>query len=340
MKLSEFDYNLPKELIAHYPAERRSSSRLLVLQDRIEHRHFSDLPDLLQAGDLLVFNDSKVMPARLFAQKSTGGHVEVLIERLLDTNTALAHIRASKTPKPSSKLQLFAKNKKALTDSYVTVVGRENDLFNIEFDNNVLDVLHQHGHMPLPPYIERDDETVDLDRYQTVYAKHHGSVAAPTAGLHFDDELLETLKNKGVEFGYVTLHVGAGTFQPVRCDNIEEHKLHSEYIEVSEKLCEQIKKAKANNKRVIAVGTTSVRCLETAKGKPYVGETSIFIYPGYKFHTVDALVTNFHLPKSSLLMLVCAFAGYERVMGAYQAAIAEGYRFFSYGDACFMTLQL
>jgi S-adenosylmethionine:tRNA ribosyltransferase-isomerase len=340
MKLQEFDYNLPKELIAHYPAQKRSDSRLLCLGEGVEHKHFSGLPDLLNSGDLLVFNDSKVIPARLFAQKATGGQIEILIERLLDMNTAVAHIRSSKSPKADSELQLYAKDRAALTDKKITVLGREGDLFKLKFPDNALDVLHEYGHMPLPPYIERDDEVVDMERYQTVYAKHHGSVAAPTAGLHFDDELLEALKNKGVEFGYVTLHVGAGTFQPVRCENIEDHQLHSEYIEVPDKLCEKIKKIKTAGGRVIAVGTTSVRCLETAKGKPYVGDTNIFIYPGYDFHTVDALITNFHLPKSSLLMLVSAFAGYDRVMAAYHEAIAEKYRFFSYGDACFMQPTL
>lgn len=336
MKLSEFDYNLPKSLVAHYPAGERSASRLLCVDEGIHHRQFSDLPSLLNPGDLLVFNDSKVMPARLFAQKITGGKVEVLVERLLDEGEALAHIRSSKSPKADTVLQLFAKDKKTLTKDTLQVLGRKNDLFKIKFEKNALDILYSHGHMPLPPYIDRNDEVTDLERYQTVYAKEHGSVAAPTAGLHFDEALLKTLENKGVEFAYVRLHVGAGTFQPVRSDNIEEHHMHSEYIEVSEKLCEQVEKAKINDKRVIAVGTTSVRCLETAKGRPYVGETDIFIYPGYQFHTVDAMITNFHLPKSSLLMLVSAFAGYERIMNAYKVAIAEKYRFFSYGDACFI----
>jgi len=338
MKLTDFHYELPPELIAHYPMPERTASRLLCLDNRshaVTHRQFSDLLELLQAGDLLVLNNTQVIPARLFGHKQSGGKVEILIERLLDTKRALVHLRASKSPKAGT--QIILEQQIALK-----VVGKTNNLFEVEFcsDKPILEILHLIGHIPLPPYMNRADELSDQSRYQTVYAKHPGAVAAPTAGLHFDENLLAQLKTKGVELAFVTLHVGAGTFQPVRVQNIQEHVMHAEYIEVSPEVCLQVKTAKAKGKRVIAVGTTSVRCLETAAKngeiEPYSGDTQIFIYPGFKFHCVDALITNFHLPESTLLMLVCAFAGYDAVMQAYAEAIKQGYRFFSYGDAMWM----
>lgn len=328
MKVSDFDFALPPELIAQYPKAQRNASRLLYLNKTsgaITHKNFIDLPELLAPNDLLVFNDTKVIPARLFGNKATGGKVEILIERILDINLALAHVKASKTPKVGA--EILVNNFKA------TVIERQNDLFKLKFSEEIVAILEQVGHMPLPPYITRADELSDKERYQTVYAKHKGAVAAPTAGLHFDKEILGKIKNKA----FITLHVGAGTFQTVRVENVTEHKMHAEYIEVSEAVCEQIKQAKANGGRIIAVGTTCVRSLETAAKtgaiKPFKGETDIFIYPGYKFNCIDGILTNFHLPKSTLLMLVCAFAGFDRVMRAYQAAIQEHYRFFSYGDA-------
>jgi S-adenosylmethionine:tRNA ribosyltransferase-isomerase len=338
LTLSDFHYDLPPELIAHYPTPERTASRLLCLENGLlTHRQFSDLPDLLEPGDLLVMNNTRVIPARLLGHKASGGKVELLVERILDEHRALVHIRASKTPKAGSLL--YFEN---ITSE---VLNKQDELFEVHFvdERPLLEILNIIGHIPLPPYINRPDETADRERYQTVYAKHLGAVAAPTAGLHFDQTLLNKLLNKGVEIAYVTLHVGAGTFQPVRVENIEQHVMHAEYAEVSKETCEKIQLAKINNKRVIAVGTTSVRCLETAardgKIKPFVGDTQIFIYPEFKFHCVDALITNFHLPQSTLLMLVCAFAGYEQVMNAYQIAIQKLYRFFSYGDAMWITRQ-
>lgn len=335
MKLSDFHYDLPAELIAQYPTAARTDSRLLQL-DRatgfIKHGKFCDIVDLLQPNDLLIFNNTKVIPARLFGQKQSGGKVEVLVERLLDEHRVLAHIRANKALKIGTEFQL------ADTIS-ATVLGRQDNLFELKFDENktVVEWLEQYGHMPLPPYIERSDEHSDLDRYQTVYAEHRGAVAAPTAGLHFDQAILQRLRDKGINSAYVTLHVGAGTFQPVRVTNIVEHHMHSEWINVPQVTCEAIETTKAQGGRVIAVGTTSVRCLETAaksgKLQPFSGDTNIFIYPGYKFNVIDGLLTNFHLPESTLIMLVSAFAGYESTMNAYQEAVAEKYRFFSYGDA-------
>ena len=332
MRLSNFDYHLPANLIARYPLSQRSSSRLLILNKtngNVEHRQFIELPNLLEPGDLLILNDTKVIPARLLGRKETGGRVEVLIERILATNLALAHIKASKSPKVSTKL-ILENHVKA------EVIGREDDLFELLFDKGVLASLEQYGHIPLPLYIARQDEEFDRERYQTVYARQKGAVAAPTAGLHFDELILKQLVQKGIQFSYLTLHVGAGTFQPVRMENILEHTMHTEYVEVSKATCEQIKKTKQQGKRVIAVGTTSVRALETAcqsgELKPFCGDTRLFIYPGFHFHCIDAMITNFHLPKSTLLMLVCAFGGYENVMKAYQEAIDKQYRFYSYGD--------
>jgi S-adenosylmethionine:tRNA ribosyltransferase-isomerase len=339
MKRQDFHFDLPASLVAQHPATERTGSRLLYVDaavDRLQDMQFRDLPGLLKPGDLLVFNNTRVIPARLFGQKETGGKVEILVERLLGGQEVLAHVRASKSPKPGSYLVLEGGTR-------VKMSGRDGDLFRLEFsgDQTALQVLEESGRMPLPPYIERQDAKADRERYQTVYSAVPGAVAAPTAGLHFDQEMLEQLSSKGINRAFVTLHVGAGTFQPVRVDNIEEHHMHAEYIEVSEQVCEQVRETRENGGRVVAVGTTSVRCLETAsrsgKIEPYMGDTNIFIYPGYEFKTVDALLTNFHLPESTLLMLVCAFAGHKRVMHAYQHAIKEKYRFFSYGDAMFLV---
>jgi len=339
MRVDDFTFNLPEELIAQYPCARRSASRILCLNKHsgnIVHRQFTELPNLLSCKDLLVFNDTQVIPARLFATKVTGGKVEILLERILDKHRVLAHLKFSKPSKLGSRL--------ILTNNYmVEVLGRNNDFFELGFLSNdhVLDILEQIGHIPLPPYIARADEAVDRERYQTVFAKHKGAVAAPTAGLHFDEPLLTKLKDKGIQTAFITLHVGAGTFQPVRVDKIKDHKMHSEYIGVSEEVCEQIKNTKQQGGRVIAVGTTVVRSLETAARNgaifPFSGETDIFIYPGFEFHCIDALITNFHLPKSTLLILVSAFAGFDNIMHAYQEAIRQRYRFFSYGDAMLIS---
>ncbi|MDH5407463.1 MAG: tRNA preQ1(34) S-adenosylmethionine ribosyltransferase-isomerase QueA [Gammaproteobacteria bacterium] len=339
MQRSDFDFHLPEELIAQYPADLRGGSRLLSLSrtnGQIEDCKFADIAELLNPADLLVLNDTRVIPARLFGKKETGGKIEVLVERVLDEHKVLAHVRASKSPSAGTRLD-FA------DDISAQVEGREGDLFILKFasDTPVTELLEQIGKIPLPPYITREADEQDRERYQTVYAKHAGAVAAPTAGLHFDEAMFASLKRKGVDTAYVTLHVGAGTFQPVRVDDISTHKMHSEQIKVSDELCQQVNETKAKGGRVIAVGTTCVRCLETAgrsgQLQPYNGETDIFITPGYEFKIVDALLTNFHLPESTLLMLVSAFAGYDAVMQAYQHAVNEKYRFFSYGDAMFIA---
>ena len=336
MRTRDFDFQLPEELIAQYPLAERSASRLLHVHDtELADRQFSDIVDLLRPNDLLVFNNTKVIPARLHGHKQSGGKVEVLVERVIDEHRVLAHVRASKSPKPGTLLVL----EETIT---AEMLGRQGDLFELEFQSSdsVISLLEQHGHMPLPPYIERNDEQSDQQRYQTVYAKHPGAVAAPTAGLHFDHALLDQLKNMGVEFAYVTLHVGAGTFQPVRVDNIQDHHMHAEYIDVPQDVVEQVRETKARGGRVIAVGTTAVRSLESAAQAGelarFEGDTQIFIYPGYEFRVVDALITNFHLPQSTLLMLVCALGGYEPLMAAYRHAVEARYRFFSYGDAMFI----
>lgn len=338
MRRSDFHFNLPQELIAQYPKSKRSSSRLLCLvgdTGRLEDRHFYDLPSLVRPGDLLVFNDTRVIPARLFAMKDSGGKVEILVERTLGENRLLVQLRASKSPRIGSRLVIADR-------VAATVVERRPPFYVIDFSapQNAIQVLESYGQTPLPPYIRRPALALDQSQYQTVYARHKGAVAAPTAGLHFDDELLAELKSKGVDIGFVTLHVGSGTFKPVRVDEVKEHTMHKEYINVSETLCEQVEKARAAGGRIIAVGTTSVRCLETASQtgtlRPYSGDTDIFIYPGVPVRSVDILVTNFHLPESTLLMLVCAFAGMDNVLQAYRHAVAQGYRFFSYGDAMFI----
>ncbi len=341
MRVADFSFDLPDELIARFPKADRTSSRLLNLDGpsgAVEHKIFSDILELVNENDLLVFNNTKVIPARMFGQKESGGKVEVLVERVLDEHRVLAHIRASKSPKPGNVLILEGKAK-------AIMVARHDTLFELEFDRseNVLDILNDVGHMPLPPYIDRPDNEADRERYQTVYGEKPGAVAAPTAGLHFDDKLMAALKDKGVQMAFVTLHVGAGTFQPVRVESVDEHIMHSEYIEVPQDVVDAVASTKAKGGRVIAVGTTSVRSLESAakihggKLDTYFGDTDIFIFPGYQFNVVDAMVTNFHLPESTLIMLVSAFAGQDNIMGAYNTAIEQQYRFFSYGDAMFLT---
>ena len=338
MRTQDFDFFLPDALIAQHPANARNASRLLHLEGnsgRLADKLFIDLPDFLNAGDLLVFNDTRVIKARLFGVKSTGGNVELLVERVLDAHNVLAHIRASRSPKAGARLKL--------ADAIdAEVISRDDDLFHVKFLNDapVLDLLEHYGALPLPPYITHAAEAEDDERYQTVYAKHAGAVAAPTAGLHFDDAMLSELQAKGVNIAYVTLHVGAGTFQPVRVDNIEDHKMHSEIYHISPETVAMIKATKANGGKIIAVGTTSLRALESAAQhgdlKSGQGETNIFITPGFKFKIVDKLITNFHLPKSTLLMLVSAFAGFEPIKNAYAHAVKQEYRFFSYGDAMFL----
>jgi S-adenosylmethionine:tRNA ribosyltransferase-isomerase len=338
MRRSDFNYDLPQELIAQFPLAKRSASRLLCLSGpngQLADRLFQDLPDLLHPDDLLVFNDTRVMPARLFGRKPSGGRVEILIERVLTPGRGLAQVRASKSPRPGSSI---------VTDNGVElrVTGRQGDLFELESPQiGLMELMGQAGHIPLPPYITRADDEQDLERYQTVYAQRPGAVAAPTAGLHFDQAMLDRLEKQGVQTARVTLHVGAGTFQPVRVERLEEHRMHAEYLEVSEATCEQVRDVRARGGRVVAVGTTCVRSLESASAGgellPFRGDTRLFIRPGYRFRCVDAMITNFHLPESTLLMLICAFSGYEQVMAAYRHAVRERYRFFSYGDAMFLS---
>lgn len=337
MQVADFFFELPESLIARYPLAERRASRLLVLEGpsgALSHRRFADLLDYVRPGDLMVFNDTRVIPARLFGRKATGGQLEILVERVLDTQRVLAHVRASKSPKAGSSILIDGGGE-------AQVLGRQESLFELGFSEPVLPLLERVGHMPLPPYIDRPDEGSDRERYQTVYAQRAGAVAAPTAGLHFDEAMLAALREQGVATAYVTLHVGAGTFQPVRVERIEDHHMHSEWLEVGQAVVDAVAECRARGGRVIAVGTTSVRSLETAARSgqllPFAGETDIFIYPGKPFHVVDALVTNFHLPESTLLMLVSAFAGYRETMAAYAEAVREGYRFFSYGDAMFIT---
>jgi S-adenosylmethionine:tRNA ribosyltransferase-isomerase len=391
MKLSDFTFDLPAELIARRPLPERSSSRLLCVdgkQQQLVHRQFNQIVDLIEPGDLLVFNDTKVIPARLFGRKQTGGQVEMLVERILDRERFLAQVRVSKPPRLGDMIVMS-------DDVSFEFVGRKDQFYEFRYssshpesphchpesphchpesphchpesphchpersegsssddkilrcaqnDNNhksVLDVIESLGEIPLPPYMHREPDESDKERYQTVYARYKGSVAAPTAGLHFDDALLQALQEKNVQMGYLTLHIGAGTFSPVRVENILEHQMHSEYYEISPELCAQIVQTKARGNRVICVGTTSLRALESAcQGgviAPYSGETNIFIYPGYQFRCADALITNLHLPESTLLMLVCAFGGQGLVMHAYREAVAAAYRFYSYGDAMFVV---
>ncbi len=361
MKLSDFDYYLPPELIAQHPPSERTASRLLCVDGVTgarRDRNFRDLPSLLGADDVLIFNNTKVIKARLHGHKESGGSVEALVERVLDNNSAdshkaLAHLRASKSPKPGAKIT-FTKNGLSVT---ATMVRRVNDLFELHFDRgfganfgselhgnpSVYGVLEAFGEVPLPPYIAHQADAIDESRYQTVYARHQGSVAAPTAGLHFDEAMLATLAAQGVSLAYVTLHVGAGTFQPVRDDDVSKHIMHSERYAVPQSTVEAIARAKAAGGRVIAVGTTSMRTLEAASRSGSLvaesGETQIFIQPGYTFKTVERLITNFHLPKSTLMMLVSAFVGHENMVDAYRHAVESRYRFFSYGDAMLLERQ-
>jgi S-adenosylmethionine:tRNA ribosyltransferase-isomerase len=348
MLRADFHFDLPKELIAQRPTEVRSASRLLTLSGRtgaFEDRQFRDLPSLLDSRDLLVFNDTRVLPARVFGVKDSGGRVELLLERALTPDTALVHVRASKGLKEGAVVNLAA-------GESACMLGRENELFVLKFSCDVIAFFQVHGQMPLPPYIDRTEEAADRERYQTVYARSLGAVAAPTAGLHFDESIFADLRGRQVRHAFVTLHVGAGTFAPMRSDDIDEHQMHSEYVEVSLRTCEAVNAARAAGGRVIAVGTTVVRSLETAANAamggagaakcaeriaPYEGDTRMFIKPGYTFRVVDALVTNFHLPESTLLMLCAAFVGRDALLAAYAHAVRARYRFFSYGDAMFLT---
>lgn len=341
MQVADFAFNLPDKLIARYPTEERSASRLMRLHGEtgeVEHGYFADILGFLQPEDLLVLNNTKVIPARLYGAKESGGKIEILVERMLDDKRLLAHVRASRSPKPGARLLLEG-------EVWATMVSRQDSLFELQLEGSetVLDVLQRLGHMPLPPYIDRPDETADRERYQTVFGEKHGAVAAPTAGLHFDEVLLDAIRAKGVRIVTITLHVGAGTFLPVKVDNIEDHHMHGEIVEVTEEVATAVKHTRANGGRVVAIGTTSVRALEAASAEgdiaAYAGETHIFIYPGYKFKSVDALLTNFHLSESTLLMLVSAFAGRDHVLAAYNEAVAQEYRFFSYGDAMLVTPQ-
>ena len=338
MKRTDFYYQLPAELIAQQPLAQRSASRLLCVDRRsgqLSDRTFSELPVLLNPGDLLVFNNTEVIPARLYAHKASGGRVEILVERLLNNRQCLAQVRASKSPKAGAKLVLE-------DGSELLVQARQEGFYHLRSDTaDLMELLQKLGHMPLPPYITRADNDADRQRYQTVFAESPGAVAAPTAGLHFDQALLDCLKNAGIQSTKVTLHVGAGTFQPVRVDRIEDHQMHAEWLEVSQAACDAIAAARDRGGRVVAVGTTAVRSLETAAQdgslEPYSGDSRIFIYPPYRFRVVDAMITNFHLPESTLLMLVSAFAGQGHILAAYRHAVAQGYRFFSYGDATLLT---
>ena len=336
LKKSDFHYDLPTELIAQQPLPERSASRLLVADaphQSLADRSFHDLPALIQPGDLLVFNDTRVLPARLFGHKQSGGAVEIMLERITGTHTAVAMLGVSKKPRDGSLIELDE-------GPPVRVMGRDGQFFELKFECSepLEKLLLRIGHMPLPPYIARPDDASDSERYQTIYARQPGAVAAPTAGLHFDKALLDALGARGIDFGYITLHVGTGTFQPVRAEKIEDHEMHREWLNVGAELVEKIHRTRARGGRVIAVGTTVVRALEAAQGghgevEPFAGETRIFIFPGYRIASVDGLITNFHLPESTLLMLVSAFAGREFVLSAYRHAVEQRYRFYSYGDA-------
>ena len=337
LTLDDFDYLLPTECIAQAPLDERSASRLLVMTGAaLEDRQFIDLPDLLAPGDLLVMNDTRVLHARLFGQKATGGQVEVLVERVTADDEALAQVRASKSLKPGGRLRL--------EDAFdAEVIGREGEFYRLHFPDNAIELIERHGRLPLPPYIERAAANADEERYQTVFARERGSVAAPTAGLHFDATLLERLRDKGIGIAHVTLHVGAGTFQPVRVHDLSEHRMHREHYHVPQATADAIAATQKRGGRIVAVGTTTLRTLESAAAegslKVGAGETALFITPGFNFRVVDVLITNFHLPKSTLLMLVSAFGGLEAIRAAYRHAIDSGYRFFSYGDAMLIHRQ-
>ena len=329
MKTSDFNYRLPEELIAHYPADSRSSSRLLVNIDEMEHKIFEEIIDYFNEGDLLLINDTSVVPARIYGRKESGGQVELMLERFLEDNKALVQIRAANSPIINTKM---------IFDPYTAIcIERSENFFIVQFQESPIKIFNNIGHVPLPPYIKRDDESIDKDRYATVYENKNlqNSVAAPTAGLHFDKDLIYKIKQLGVNIISINLAVGAGTFQPVKSENVADHKIHKEYIEVSQKAFDLVKQTKINGNKVFAVGTTSLRAIETAfiKGRGFSGYTDIFIYPGFKFKAVDMLITNFHLPKSSLLMLVSAFIGFKEMKQIYSVALKEKYRFLSYGDA-------
>ena len=337
MKTEKFNYDLPEHLIAQYPSLKRTDSKLLIAIDSIQHQFFKDIQNYLNKGDLLILNQTSVIPARLFGEKITGGKIELLLERFLSNHQTLTQIRSSRTPKEGAELVFSFQGQRFLA----TVEGRQDNFFILNWSDDPKPLFEQYGQIPLPPYMNRAAEKLDEERYETIYAdpNQKASVAAPTAGMHFDQELLNSLQSKGVEFGYVNLHVGAGTFQPVKTDHIEDHVIHKELVEVNSDLIDQVKRIKANKGKIIAVGTTSVRAIETAfqdEPSAFKGETSLFIYPGYKFKVVDHMITNFHLPKSSLLMLVAAFIGYEKMMDIYKTAVEKEYRFLSYGDAMFL----
>ena len=346
MQIHDFSFDLPEHLIAQYPAEQRSGSRLLCLNSssgEIQHNKFSDVLGYLNSGDLLIFNDTKVIPARFFGEKETGGKVELLLERILSDNRLLMQVKSSKPLRPEMRLRIYRKNTEVIEDSLeAIVVGRSDQFYILQFDKSLRlkEQLFAHGYVPLPPYIKRVNESQDSDRYQTIYAQNDGAVAAPTAGLHFDKKLFADLKLKGIDTEFLTLHVGAGTFQPIRVDKVEEHAMHTERFIINERVCEKVHRCKKTDGRVVAVGTTSVRALESAVNKGNLSstdaETDIFIYPGFNFQIVDALITNFHLPESSLLMLVSAFCNRNMILDAYNEAVRNKYRFFSYGDAMFI----
>tara|TARA_B110000003_G_scaffold72744_1_gene74140 strand:+ start:55 stop:1083 length:1029 start_codon:yes stop_codon:yes gene_type:complete len=334
MKTDKFNYDLPEHLIAQYPATQRTNSKLLVAIESIQHEIFKDIGNHINEGDLLILNKTSVIPARLFGEKITGGKIEILLERFLSDHQTLTQIRSARAPKEGAELVFTFQDKRFLA----TVKGRKDNFFILDWPADPRPLFELYGQIPLPPYMNRAVEKLDEDRYETIYADpdKKESVAAPTAGMHFDEELLNKLQHKGVEFGYVNLHVGAGTFQPVQTDHIEDHVIHKELVEVDAELIDQVKRIKASKGKIIAVGTTSVRAIETAfqdEPSAFKGETSLFIYPGYKFKVVDHMITNFHLPKSSLLMLVAAFIGYEKMIDIYKIAIESEYRFLSYGDA-------
>ena len=337
MKTEKFNYDLPEHLIAQYPSLKRTDSKLLIAIDSIQHQFFKDIQNYLNKGDLLILNQTSVIPARLFGEKITGGKIELLLERFLSNHQTLTQIRSSRTPKEGAELVFSFQGQRFLA----TVEGRQDNFFILNWSDDPKSLFEQYGQIPLPPYMNRAAEKLDEERYETIYAdpNQKASVAAPTAGMHFDQELLNSLQSKGVEFGYVNLHVGAGTFQPVKTDHIEDHVIHKELVEVNFDLIDKVKRIKASKGKIIAVGTTSVRAIETAfqdEPSAFKGETSLFIYPGYKFKVVDHMITNFHLPKSSLLMLVAAFIGYEKMMDIYKTAVEKEYRFLSYGDAMFL----
>jgi len=334
MKTEKFNYDLPEHLIAQYPSELRTDSKLLVALESIKHEVFKNIGNYISKGDLLILNQTSVIPARLYGEKITGGKIEILLERFLSDHQTLTQVKSSRAPKAGTELVFSFQDKRFSA----TVEGRKDNFFILDWSTNPQALFQKYGQIPLPPYMNRAAEKLDEERYETIYAdpNKQESVAAPTAGMHFDKELLNSLQQKGVELGYVNLHVGAGTFKPVQTDNIEDHVIHKELVEVDARLIDQVKRAKASNGKIIAVGTTSVRAIETAfqdEPSAFKGETSLFIYPGYKFKVVDHMITNFHLPKSSLLMLVAAFIGYEKMMAIYKTAIEQQYRFLSYGDA-------